>query len=111
MSEENRRAHRDEVIAIYYQHFVAALNKFGYTKAPPSLLDLQVEMLRNGHLEVVIGICMSFFFFIDFSSLGESGIDFDPVSPGPGMRKMFQVAGFKEYILRELPRWCNNGFI
>lgn len=107
MSEENRRAHRDEIIALYYQQFVAALNQFGFSKSPPSLLDLQVEMLRNGHLEVVIAICMSFFFFIDVTNLA----DFDPIAPGAGLKKIFQVAGFKEYILRELPRWCNNGFI
>lgn len=107
MSAENRQMHRAEIIATYHKQFVASLKKFGYSKTPPSLIDLQVEMLRNGHLEVLIAICVSIFFFIDLSKLGEM----DPASPAEGMKLMYQAPGFKEVVLKELPRWYNTGFI
>lgn len=42
------REHRDELIRHYHEHFCAVLVKLGYLNAPPTLLDLQVELLRNG---------------------------------------------------------------
>ncbi|CRK88947.1 CLUMA_CG002639, isoform A [Clunio marinus] len=112
VTPQNRLKYRAELIALYYEEFADSLKKFGYLKAPPSLIDLQVELLRNGSFEVVLAICMSIFFFIDFGKLREMGIDFIPSAPGEGMKKIFNiVAGFKDNILQELPRWCYNGFI
>lgn len=110
-STENRQKHRAELIAIYHQQFVDSLKKFGYLETPPSLTDLQVEMLRNGSLEVVVAICMSIFFFVDFSKFAEMGIEMDVTKPGEGLKAMYRVPGFKETIAQEFPRWVYNGFI
>lgn len=110
VSKENRKNRRGEVIAAYYQQFVESLKQFGYLKAPPSLIDLQVELLRNGSLEVFVAI-MSIFFFVDLSQLAESGVDITALQTGDGFKKIFQTPGFKEIILQELPRWVHNGFI
>lgn len=49
-STETRDNHREELIRLYYDEFVGTLGKLGYLKTPPSLLDLQIELLRNGVL-------------------------------------------------------------
>ncbi|XP_058822378.1 uncharacterized protein LOC131683969 [Topomyia yanbarensis] len=53
-SAETRNNHRDELIKFYYDEFVASLNKFGYLGKIPSLINLHVEILKNGHLEVFL---------------------------------------------------------
>lgn len=53
MSSENRNNHRDEFIATYHKEFVDTLKSFGSLKTPQSLTNLQVELTRNGALEVM----------------------------------------------------------
>lgn len=45
---ETRDNHREELIKIYHTEFVAVLSKLGFLKPVPSLLDLNMEILRNG---------------------------------------------------------------
>ena len=112
LSTENRKTRRAEIIAIYHEEFVDALKKFGYLKSPPSLMDLQVELLKNGFFEVIVSVCMSIFFYMDFGKLIEMGLSIDMTAPGEGFKILYEKApGFKEYILQEIPRWCYNGFI
>lgn len=50
VSYETRNSHRDELIKFYYDEFVATLNRFGYLKKIPTLVDLHVEITKCGHL-------------------------------------------------------------
>lgn len=43
-----KTAHRNEIIFEYHQHFAMILNKIGFLGKIPSLLDLQIELLRKG---------------------------------------------------------------
>jgi hypothetical protein len=111
VSAENRQNRRNEFVATYHNQFVESLKKFGYLKAPPSLIDLKVELLRNGNLEVLIAIAMSIFFFIDLSTLTAEDMDM-----GEGMKKakrrMYRDSPeFRETILHEMPRFLQFGFI
>lgn len=45
---ECREQHRDQLLRCYHDQFVATLNQLGSTAKPPTLLDIQVEVLRNG---------------------------------------------------------------
>lgn len=107
---ENRQKHRAELIVLYYEQFAESLKIFGFLQTPPSLTDLQVELLRNGYLEVLIAICMSVFFFGD-----KPGVTTDNLDMGEGTKKahfrLYRLPGFKEAMLAELPRFLNNGFI
>lgn len=49
-NHETRAGHREELIKLYHQAFVGTLNKLGFLKTPPSLLDLNIELLKNGGL-------------------------------------------------------------
>lgn len=48
--DHEARDRREELIGHYHGHFTKTLTKLGYMNAPPTLLDLQVELLRNGLL-------------------------------------------------------------
>lgn len=49
-SNEVRDKHREQLIQVYHEAFVGTLDKLGYLKTPPSLLELNVELLKSGVL-------------------------------------------------------------
>lgn len=110
LTPENRQAHRDEFIACYYEQFAMSLKSFGYLKKPPSLMDFQVELLRNGSMEVLVAICMEIFFYIDFKSFTPEDMDMGEGTKR-AKRRMYNNPIFKEMIMKELPRFLYNGFI
>lgn len=59
------RERREELIRHYHEHFTKTLKGLGYLKSPPTLLDLQVELLKNG----LIGEQLFYFFYSDFNIL------------------------------------------
>lgn len=111
VSAENRQNHRAEFIAVYHKQFVESLKTFGYLKAPPSLIDLQVELLRNGNLEVLVSICMSIFFYFDFTTMTAEDMDMGEGSKRAKRQMYRDSTEFMEVIRKELPRFLYNGFI
>ncbi|KAL7013976.1 hypothetical protein ACKWTF_015676 [Chironomus riparius] len=69
VSDEDRLTRYDEILFTYHEQFVEALKKFGYLKQPPSLLDLQVEMLKNGNFQAHFGLVMYPFLIFDMKTL------------------------------------------
>lgn len=96
---------------MYHQQFVESLKTFGYLKAPPSLIDLQVELLRNGNLEVLIAICLSIFVYFDFSTLKPEDMDMGEGIKRAKRRMYKETPILMDSILKELPRFLYNGFI
>lgn len=45
-----KAAHKEEIISFYHAEFTAALKAIGYLGYIPTMLDLQIELLRNGFL-------------------------------------------------------------
>lgn len=78
-------------------------------KTPPSLMDLQVELLKNGNLEVILAVCHSGMFFVDITKMTAEDMD-----QGEGskkfMKRIFNEPEFKAMLLKELPRFFYNGF-
>ncbi|CAO1441807.1 unnamed protein product [Diamesa serratosioi] len=111
LSSENRINHRDEFIATYHNEYVATLKKLGSLKAPPSLTDLQVELMRNGALEPMIAICMTLAFYIDFSTLTPADFDADPETQDRLKKRLYNNPDFKAMIDQEMPRFLTKGFI
>lgn len=50
VDNQTKTAHRKEIIHEYHQHFASILKKIGFPGKIPSLVDLQVELLRKGFL-------------------------------------------------------------
>ncbi|XP_070509090.1 uncharacterized protein [Chironomus tepperi] len=108
VSDENRYTRYDELLATYHEQFVEALKRFGYLKQPPSLLDLQVEMLKNGNLQAQNGLFMFPFLIFDMSTLTPE--DFTGGSTTFKTRA-YQNERFKKVLQDDLPRFLNKGFI
>uniref|UniRef100_A0A182KBX1 CHK domain-containing protein n=1 Tax=Anopheles christyi TaxID=43041 RepID=A0A182KBX1_9DIPT len=51
--------HRDELVYIYHETLVLLLQKMGYIKSVPTLLELQVELLKHGSLQVIYALTVS----------------------------------------------------
>ncbi|KAL1390272.1 hypothetical protein pipiens_012470 [Culex pipiens pipiens] len=84
VSYETRNSHRDELIKFYYDEFVAALNRFGYLKKIPTLVDLHVEITKCGHLETFLICTFLPFMMLTMEELmpqpppnAEEGVEFD----------------------------------
>lgn len=108
ISDSNRPKRRDEFIAVYHKQFVDTLKEFGYQKHIPTLMELQVDMLRNGNLQVIASICMKYLSYFDCKRL-------EPEDLSNGMRsvkvKAFTSEGFRKMISEELPRFLHTGII
>jgi Ecdysteroid kinase-like family len=107
LNDENRLKCRDEFIATYHSQFVDSLKSFGYLKAPPSLLDLQIELLRCGAVQAQAAIAIKAFFITDFSTLTPE----EMTNPLAYYQKAFNNPVFKKMILDELPLLVYRGFI
>jgi hypothetical protein len=91
----------------YHEEFVSALLLYGYQKYIPSLLDLQIEMLKCGTLEVIINICLNVFMFIDWTQVTpESFTELKKLK-----KICFHNPEFQKIIKRELPRLFYMGII
>lgn len=110
LSPENRQKHRDDYIRYYHEEFVKALKTFGYTKKPPSLLDIQVEVLKNGVLEVILSICFSVLLNIDWTT-----IEVNTLERSDAMKEIKRIAYHSEIcqtaLRQELPNFLHKGLI
>ncbi|CAG9811446.1 unnamed protein product [Chironomus riparius] len=106
-SDNNRFDRYDEILFIYHKQFVEALKKFGYLKQPPSLLDLQIEILKNGHLQAT-----NFMHMFPLSIMDLNDFKDDEMEPGFSgmMKKAYKNENYKKILKRNLKRFLNNGF-
>lgn len=102
-----RESHRDELLKAYHDQFVETLNKLGFMRKPPSLLDFQVELLRNGLMEVFIAINFMPMFHMDPAMMA----DMDFTNPLATARQMYNLPGLKDILQRLLPKLMFKGLL
>lgn len=110
ISMQNRLEHREDIISYYYQEFVSTLKALGFLKAIPTILDLQVELLKNGGLELMLAICFKPFMFIDPTKINLHEL-VENNETGKLKQMLFANPDYHEFIQAELPRCLYNGFI
>lgn len=108
LSDDNRLNRLDEFIAAYHEQLTKSLKKFGYLKASPSLLDLQMEMLINGNVRTVMAVCVFPYLIYDFATL--TAEDFAEGQKALQL-KIFKNQRFKNVIEKELKIFINKGFL
>ncbi|CAG9805057.1 unnamed protein product [Chironomus riparius] len=108
VSDKDRITRFNEILAIYHKQFVEALQRFGYLKQPPSLLDLQIEMLKSGHLQVQCAMLLYPFMIVDMSTFTSE--DF---AAGLNLfnEKTFDNERFKRVVKEELKVFMHKGFL
>lgn len=119
-SIETRDNHRDELIKFYHDELTATLNKIGYLKKIPTLLDVHVEIVKCGHLETFL--CCTFlpFMILSFDEMmpaaenPEEGVELDFADKekmGEMMLKVFQHPKYVSLIQRYLPVLLHKGYL
>lgn len=111
--DENGYFHEDELIIFYHEEFVKALKLFGYLKSPPTLLDLNVELLRHGEFSMVHKIIFLPFIFLDFdSSTAEDYIAADNRENSYKLKiKSMQHPLCEKLLKKELKSWVAKGYL
>lgn len=110
-SQETREKFKDEIVSHYYKEFVKALKSVGLMTKPPGILDLNVEMLKNGFLEVLIAICFLPFFFMDVH-IQDPDLAYEDSPQGASLRKqLYQHPKFKELITTIISEFLYKGLL
>ncbi|KAL7047622.1 hypothetical protein ACKWTF_003058 [Chironomus riparius] len=110
-SREVSENHRDEIISYYYEELVKSLKDIGYMTKPPNMLDLNVELLKNGFLEVLIAVCFMPFMFMD-PKIHDTELAFENGIEGLLLRQdLYRNPEFKTFIKKLLPKFLHKGLL
>lgn len=107
--DENGELPVEELILFYHQEFVKTLKTFGFMKTPPSLLDLNVELLKHGALNVILSTCFIPFSFLDWDKVTAE----DVIGTGDDTdfkRSMFRHPMCKRLLQRDMKSWVHKGW-
>lgn len=109
--QETRDNHREELIKLYHEEFVAVLKKLGFLKTPPGLLELNVELLKNGGLEAFAALGPLPMFFADMEQVAAATQGGAPtVEMLLEMGKMLlEQPHIKSVIMKLLPKLLYQG--
>lgn len=110
ISDENRRTRRDEIIHDYHLEFTKSLKGFGYIGKIPSLLDLQMDLVKHGQMEVLKCIAFKIFFYIDAANAQNDEVIGSSESKDIKV-KIFNDPRYQNFIKAELPRLVRMGFL
>lgn len=101
-----------EIIMFYHEEFVKALKMFGFMKPPPTLLDLNVELMRHGAMEVIMTIAFLPFSYVDWSKLQVEDLigSGDPEKDFQMKMKMFEHPIVEKLLKEGLKKWVAKGF-
>ncbi|XP_052890813.1 uncharacterized protein LOC128299019 [Anopheles moucheti] len=103
-TQEVKDNHRSELIYMYYQQYTDILKRLGFLGRIPTLLDLQVELLRFAGLELVHYTIFSAVRYMD-----QSAIDIEAMLKGEVDNPVLSNPEFKKLMHRELTRFLHQG--
>ncbi|XP_041787141.1 uncharacterized protein LOC121602444 [Anopheles merus] len=103
-TQEVKDKHRSELIYMYYQNYSDLLKRLGYMGKIPSLLDLQIELLRYAGLEI-----FHYAMFSSFRYMDQTAIDIEAYLKGELENPAFNNPEFKKLIHNELTRFLHQG--
>ncbi|XP_049281141.1 uncharacterized protein LOC125762719 [Anopheles funestus] len=103
-TQEIKDNHRSELIYMYYQQYADLLKRLGYMGKIPTLLDLQIELLRYAGLELVHYAIFSSFRYID-----QNAIDIEAMLKGEVDNPVLNNPEFKKLMHTELTRFLHHG--
>lgn len=106
VDNKTKTAYRNEIIYEYHQHFASILNKIGFQGKIPSLVDLQIELLRKGFLEMIhVSV------FEQFKHMQLTGSTFDEYNDGKLSNPCFGNEKFRNIVRSELHSLLCKGLL
>ncbi|XP_037030046.1 uncharacterized protein LOC119069927 [Bradysia coprophila] len=107
--DENGDIPYDDVIVFYHQEFVKTLNTFGYTEPIPSLIDLNVELIRHGRTNVLMLIIFVPYGYIDWTTTRME--DFMGTNENDEKAKMFKKSLYNQPICKAIMQRTLKSFL
>lgn len=102
----------DEIVVYYHEEFVKALKTFGFMSSPPTLLDVNIELLKHGAIIMMTMICFLPFSFVDWSTLrAEDMLANDSESTRNFKAKLYDLPIVKKLLQGEMKSWVHKGWI
>lgn len=102
----------EELIMLYHQKFVESLKNFGYMKTPPTLLDVNIEVLKHGAAGILSSLFFTPFEFIDWSNIALE----DLYSNDQEESRKKKIATFNHpkcqaLLKKDLKSWVHKGWL
>lgn len=110
--DENGELPSEELIMLYHQEFVKTLKQFGYMKAPPTLLDLNVELLKHGAIGCLVTLCFLPLAFADWSKMSPEDMMGDNSERSKNFKKsLYEPEVVQKLIKMELKNFLHKGWL
>jgi len=111
MTTQNRKKYRNKIILFYYETFVSTLRKLGYGEEPPTLNDLNVELVKYGALGAQICICYLPYLLCEWSKVDTDVMYVVNEDTESCKKKLYQSEAFAEILRNEFEDFFYKGFI
>lgn len=109
--ENNNADQKAEIIVLYQKELENALKSIGYMKSPPSLLDINVELLKHGAMNIAIWINFFPFLFIDWETISSEDLMGNNSEKSRNFRKsLYSSPVLKEILQKEMKQWMLKGW-
>ncbi|KFB37120.1 AGAP003764-PA-like protein [Anopheles sinensis] len=99
-----KERYRDELIYLYHEEFARLLRRLGYLGHITTLLELQMELLQKGALELFHYVALYPFRFID-----RSKVDFEQMLSGAAQNPAAGSPVYKRVMRTVLTRFLHQG--
>lgn len=100
-----------ELIVFYHQELLSALKSIGYMKTPPTLLDLNVELLRHGAMNITLWINFFPFLFVNWETMSiEEMLGVDSEKSRNFKKSLYNSPVLKSMLQREMKSWMLKGW-
>lgn len=101
----------EEIILFYHEEFVKALRAFGYLKSPPTLLDLNVEILKYSQASMLIQIVFFPLLFGDDVDADELVVPDDKEKSFELRKKILNSPKCEKMFKKLLKSWRQKGYL
>ncbi|XP_049531383.1 uncharacterized protein LOC125948892 [Anopheles darlingi] len=98
--------HRNELILLYHQQYTDLLKRMGFTGKIPTLLELQLELLRCEGFEM-----FNYLIFTTFRYIGPGPLDMDAMLRGEINNPALDDPEFRKLMHKELTRFLHHGVL
>lgn len=102
----------EELIMFYHQEFMKALKTFGYLKSPPSLLDVNAELLKHGAMSILISICFIPFSCVDLGKMTWDDLLGNDIERSRNLKKSLYEHPICQMLLKkEMKSWIHKSWL
>ncbi|XP_055706899.1 uncharacterized protein LOC129803990 [Phlebotomus papatasi] len=106
------RKRRAEILLNYHDALTEYLNRLGCLRKPLSLLELNIDMLKMGTIELLWAVCYLPYYCMDYEKVGtETLVDPTPEAMANMRRIMYRTDTIVNILKEVLPEFLHKGIL